>query len=279
VLGSSPWVAGLRFLPLTLAMLVIGGLAGALIAKVSFRLLMTTACIAVGGGLLLTNLAGAATSWTALVPALVVTGFGFGLFNPTRAALSIGVFAPERAGVASGINETFQQVGIALGLAIAGSFFESRVTSSFEQSDVAAQLGSQAHAAGTDLSAGAIASVAQASGHDLAPQVLTAGREAFTAGFHSTMTYCGLFMFAAAAIAFATLRKKDLHESALTGIPPEVPEQGDPEPWTVGVNGGATAQGGEQPLARVTDSPQPLQETNSHYVSKRTKQHENAPNL
>jgi hypothetical protein len=55
--------------------------------------------------------------------------------------------------------------------------------------------------------------------------VLSAGRDAFTTGFHDAMTLCAVFAFAAAVIAALTLRQKDLHESALTGIPPELPEE------------------------------------------------------
>jgi len=240
VLNSSAWVAGLRFLPLTLAMFVFGALAGGLMGKVPFKFLMTAACALVGAGLLLTHLAGADSSWKALIPALIVTGAGFGLFNPTRAALSIGVVEPARAGVASGINETFQQLGIALGLAIAGSFFESRVISTFEHSSVADQVGSQAAALGAEVSAGNIRGSAQAVGPDLADQVLAQGREAFTSGFHSTMTFCSIFAFVAAAIALVSMRTKDLHESALTGIPPEVQEgdEAQPSPPPVGVGNG-----------------------------------------
>ena len=44
---------------------------------------------------------------------LSVAGAGTGLINPPLASTAIGVVAPQRAGMASGINSTFRQVGIA----------------------------------------------------------------------------------------------------------------------------------------------------------------------
>jgi EmrB/QacA subfamily drug resistance transporter len=229
VLHSTAWETGVRFLWMTLAMFFFGALAGVLSRKVPFRLLMGVACAAIGAGLLLTHLTGATTGWTALIPAIVVTGAGIGLFNPTRAAMAIGVTEPARAGLASGINETFQQVGVALGLAIGGAFFENRVISWFGGSAAPAALAPHAHAIGSAVSAGSIAAAAHSAG-PLAGQVLTGARTAFTFGFHDTMTLCAVFAFTAAAIGLVSLRTRDLHESALTGIRPEVPEEAEQLP-------------------------------------------------
>jgi EmrB/QacA subfamily drug resistance transporter len=227
VLHSTAWQAGLRFLPLTLGMFVFGALAGGLTGRVPFWILMGASQVALGAGLLLTHLSGAGSSWTTLIPSLIVTGAAFGIFNPTRAALAIGVAEPARAGVASGINETFQQVGTALGIAIGGAFFENRVTSSLLNSSVAAHLGRQGPALASAVSAGSIDTAAHSAGPGLFSQVLADGRAAFTVGFHDTMTLCAVFAFAAAAIAIVSLRAKDLHASALTGIPPELPEDAE----------------------------------------------------
>lgn len=229
--GASAWSAGLRFLPLTLAMFFFGALAGGLIGKVPFKIIVATSQLALGIGLLLLHLSNADDSWTSLIPALVVIGFAFGLFNPTRAALAIGVAEPAKAGVASGISETFQQVGTALGIAVAGAFFENHVTSAFKGSDAAAKLtDGQSDQIAHAVSAGSIDEAAHSAGPSLADQVLSAGRDAFTTGFHDAMTLCAVFAFAAAVIAALTLRQKDLHESALTGILPELPEEDDTAP-------------------------------------------------
>lgn len=223
LLHYSPWEAGLRFLPLTLAMFAFGAITGGLIGKVPFRVLMALACTALGVGLALTRLAGDQSSWTALIPSLIATGIGMGMFGPTRAALAIGVAEPARAGVASGVNETFQQVGMALGIAAVGAFFERQVSDRFVASAAGQQLGEKAHAAASAISAGSLNSTAKDAGglHD---QVLSAARDSFTVGFHDAMTLCAVLALAAAVVAITTLRTKGLHPSALTGIPPELPE-------------------------------------------------------
>ncbi|TDD89629.1 MFS transporter [Actinomadura darangshiensis] len=228
VLNGSAWQAGLRFLPMTIAMFCCGALAGALPRKVPFRALLAVAVAAVGAGALLTSLSDAGSGWTSLIPALVVTGVGIGLFMPTRAALSIGVFEPERAGVASGINETFQQVGIALGLAVAGAFFENRVIAAFRDSAAGARLGPGATEAGSAISAGNIDAVAGSAPPGTAADLVADGRAAFTDAFHQTMALCAVLAFLAAVIALVSVSNKALHESALTGVPPELPDQVPP---------------------------------------------------
>ncbi|MBM9507095.1 MFS transporter [Actinacidiphila acididurans] len=240
MLHVDAWGAGLRFLPLTCALFVAGAVAGTLTGKVSFRLLMGASCLFLGTGLLLTHLADANSSWTALIPSLIITGIGMGSFNPTRAALAIGVAEPAKSGVASGINETFQQVGIAVGIAGVGALFQNRVAGDFTASQVGRQLGhGAAEQAATGITAGSLDTVAKGAGalHD---QVVTAGREAFLSGFHSAMTLCGILALASAAIAFFMLRTKDLHSSALSLIPPEVDDDADVTEAGDGTTGGGT---------------------------------------
>ena len=54
-------------------------------------------------------------------------GAGVGLLNPALASTAIGVVPPQRSGMASGINNTFRQVGIATGIAALGALFESTI--------------------------------------------------------------------------------------------------------------------------------------------------------
>jgi hypothetical protein len=55
-----------------------------------------------------------ATSWTHLIPGFIVSGLGGGMVNPPLASTAIGVVSPQRAGMASGVNTTFRQMGIAV---------------------------------------------------------------------------------------------------------------------------------------------------------------------
>jgi hypothetical protein len=207
---------------------VFGIIGGGLTARVPFRVLMSVACTAIAAGLALTLLADAGSTWTALIPGLIVTGASMGLFNPTRAALAISVTEPARAGTSSGMNETFQQVGTAIGVAAIGALFEHRVTEQFSGSTVGRQLGKSAADAGTAISAGAIDRTA-ASTAGLVDATMAAAREAFMAGFHQAMTVCAMLASLAALIAVLMLRTRDLHTTELSLVPPDVEEAVSPD--------------------------------------------------
>ncbi|MGP9022904.1 MFS transporter [Streptomyces sp. BR1] len=237
ILHVDAWGTGLRFLPLTGAMFVAGALGGGLIGKVPFRVLLGGATLVMGSGILFLNMTKADSSWTVLIPALAIAGFGMGAFNPARAALAIGVTEPAKSGVASGINETFQQVGIAVGIAGVGAFFQHRVSSEFTSSAVGQQLGPDAaEQAARGISAGSVDAVAKGAGQ-LHDQVLASGQDAFMSAFHNAMTLSAILGFTAALIGFVMLRTKDLHASALSTIPPDVDEDGEVRPdATVGAS-------------------------------------------
>ena len=65
------------------------------------------------------------SSWTHLIPGFIVAGVGSGIVNPPLASTAVGVVAPQRSGMASGVNTTFRQIGIATGIAVYGSVFAS----------------------------------------------------------------------------------------------------------------------------------------------------------
>lgn len=222
VLHTDAWGAGLRFLPLTCAMFLAGAVGGSLIGKVPFRLLFGGASATLGVGLAFLNAAEADSAWTVLLPCMIISGIGMGLYNPVRAALAIGVAEPARAGVASGINETFQQVGTAIGIAGVGALFEHRVSNHFGDSAIGIRLGHQAaeEAAG-GISAGGIDEVAESAG-PLHTQVLTAAQDAYMSAFHEAMTVCAALGIIAGLIALVLVRAKDLHASALSTVPPEL---------------------------------------------------------
>src|SRR5207237_3550025 len=67
------------------------------------------------------------SSWTTLLPGFVVAGIGIGMLNPMLASTAIGVVPPARSGMASGINNTFRQVGVATGIAGLGAVFQHQI--------------------------------------------------------------------------------------------------------------------------------------------------------
>ncbi|MBO0769482.1 MAG: MFS transporter [Solirubrobacterales bacterium] len=103
--------------------------AGRLSAHMPVRFLIGPGLGLVGAGLLLMRGLGAGTDWTHLIPGFVVAGLGSGMVNAPLASTAVGVVAPQDSGMASGINTTFRQVGIATSVAALGSIFASKLKS------------------------------------------------------------------------------------------------------------------------------------------------------
>ncbi|MCQ4208934.1 MFS transporter [Streptomyces longispororuber] len=214
VLGYSPWETGLRFLPLTGTLFVAAAIAGSLTTRVPQRLLMGTSLALIATGLGLVALTGPDTPWTALLPSMFGIGLGMGLFNPPRASLSIAVVEPDKAGMASGINETFQQVGVAIGIAGFGAAFQGRVSDLFAQSDAGRQLGASAHEFGDAVAAGGGAEAIDRAPAGLAPALEAAARTAFVDGLTDVMLVCAALAVVGSLVGFLFIRTRDLHESA-----------------------------------------------------------------
>jgi EmrB/QacA subfamily drug resistance transporter len=125
-LHLSPLQTGLRFLPLSLLAFVTAPIAGRLSARIPVRFLLSGGMALIGVSLLLMHGITASSDWTTLLPGFIVGGIGIGMVNAPLASTAVSVVEPRRAGMASGINNTFRQVGIATGIAGLGAIFQSK---------------------------------------------------------------------------------------------------------------------------------------------------------
>ncbi len=99
--------------------------AGVFSDRIPVRWLIGPGLLLTGVGLLfMTGLYGT-SSWTHLIPGFIVAGVGSGIVNPPLASTAVGVVAPQQSGMASGVNTTFREIGIATGIAVYGSVFAS----------------------------------------------------------------------------------------------------------------------------------------------------------
>ena len=119
VLGYSAIHAGLSYLPLALTIIVFAGIASQLTTRIGFKPVLATGMVFIGAGLIWFSQVSVGGSFLAdiLGPSLLAAaGLGLVFVSDTIAAVS-GV--PDReAGLASGLINTSQQVGGALGLAV-----------------------------------------------------------------------------------------------------------------------------------------------------------------
>ena len=210
ILGFSALGTGVRVMVMSGAILVTATLAGRLSSKVPVRLLIGPGLILVGVGLLLMRGLNAGSGWTHLIPGMIVGGLGVGLVNPPLASTAVGVVAPQRAGMASGINSTFRQVGIATGIALLGTLFASQVKSAV-QSRVAAVpgLAHQGPQIATAVQSGKVGTLIQALPAQARQTVATITRTAFTTGLNQILLVAAVIAFVAGVVSLAAIRGKD----------------------------------------------------------------------
>jgi EmrB/QacA subfamily drug resistance transporter len=213
ILGYSPFQTGIRFLPLTAMVLVAAPLAGRLSAHVPLRLLIGVGLGLVTLGLGLMTLVGPTSGWTVLLPGMVVAGIGSGLTNPPLASAAVGTVSRDRAGVGSGINNTFRQVGIAVGIAGLGAIFTSRVQSAFVQdlTGRAPQLASRAGALAQAFTTGGGPQQTPGGPPAAARAIQASGRAAFVTGLDAILWIAVIVAAAGAITAAVLIRSSDVH--------------------------------------------------------------------
>jgi EmrB/QacA subfamily drug resistance transporter len=133
VLGYSPIEAGLAFVPFTLGIVIGAGLSQFLVKAIGLRSVgiagMTLGAI---GMLLFLGLDVNGTYLTDLLPGIMLISIGMGMtFVPVTLIATSGIAAGD-AGLASGLLNTSQQIGGALGLAVLSTLATSRTTESLE---------------------------------------------------------------------------------------------------------------------------------------------------
>jgi EmrB/QacA subfamily drug resistance transporter len=232
VLGYSALQTGLRLLILSGAIMLVSGAAGRLTTKVPVRALIGPGLVLVGVGLLLMRGLTATSTWTHLIPGLIVGGIGVGLINPPLASTAVGVVQPRRAGMASGINSTFRQVGIATGIALLGALFANRLASAV--GTLTARTPFAAH------SATIAAAVRSGDIHRVftttppAQRGLLAGivTGSFTTALNEILLVAAIISFASGVLAFVLIRTKDFasqtqpdHAAAPSGQPDQAQHQ------------------------------------------------------
>jgi EmrB/QacA subfamily drug resistance transporter len=224
VLGYGPLAAGVRFLPVTLLSFAVAPLSGRLSVRMPVRLLLGGGLLLVSIGLLTMTAVDASSGWTTLIPGFVLAGAGIGLINPPLASTAVGVVHHSRSGMASGINNTFRQVGIATGIAGLGAIFQHQVTVKTTSALNASAAGHQAIAAthgGLDgaLVSGAVRDVAKrlpAPAHDA---LLHAYRVGFTDAFTEILLIAATIALIGSIFAVVLVRGRDFVEPDYSQAP------------------------------------------------------------
>ena len=210
ILGLSPLEAGVRYLPLTIVSFVVAPIAGMLMARLPARGMLAAGLLMVGFGLILIAGVEQGDEWTGLLGGFLISGAGIGLINPVIANVAVSVVPPEQSGMASGINDTFRQVGIAVGIAAYGALFLARSESEIAEVAPAAD----AHGLAEAVSSGNLPA-------DTPAPVADAAREGFLAGFNEITMIGAALAIVGAVVSLALVRSRDIRDA---------PEFADAEP-------------------------------------------------
>jgi EmrB/QacA subfamily drug resistance transporter len=124
---ASPTAVGLQLMPLSAAAFVVSVLGGRFAGVLPVRVALPAGQLLCAVGLLAMRGLEASSPWTFLLPGLLVMGVGIGLSNPAVTYAALGVVPSTRSGMASGVNNTFRQVGLALGIAVLGALLPTRI--------------------------------------------------------------------------------------------------------------------------------------------------------
>jgi MFS family permease len=140
VLDYGPLEIGLAFLPVAVAIGTLSlGMSARLTTRFGARRVLLPALALIGTGLvLLARVPTDATYLTDLLPSMLLMGIGAGLGFPALMTLAMSGATQSDSGLASGLVNTAQQVGGALGLAVLTTLATSRADSLIADGDSSA---------------------------------------------------------------------------------------------------------------------------------------------
>ncbi|MEV0085424.1 MFS transporter [Saccharopolyspora sp. NPDC050642] len=133
VLGYTPTQAGAMMVPIALATILTNALGATLGDKIGNRTMTAVGLTVVAVGFALLGSLSPDSGVVAVASALTVFGIGAGLAQPAAVAALMNAVPPEHAGVGSAVNDTMQQAGGALGIAILGSVLAANYTSAMPE--------------------------------------------------------------------------------------------------------------------------------------------------
>ncbi len=175
ILHFSPTKAGASFLPMTLLIILVAPMAGKASDRIGSRWLMGGGMTLVGVSLLLYQRVGLHSTFWTLLPAMLLGGVGMAMTMSPMTAAAMGSVPVDKAGVGSGVLNSFRQLGGSLGIALMGAIVASFIT---------------------------------------APPRSPQGAQQFVDGLHAALLVSAAITFAAAAVAVALVRTRPEVERA-----------------------------------------------------------------
>jgi predicted MFS family arabinose efflux permease len=213
--GYSPLQAGVRFLPSTLMIIVVGPIAGRLTDRIGPKPLMTAGLLIVAGSMFWQGHLTPDTSYGFLVGAFVLMGIGMGLVMSPMSTAGMNAVEPTKAGVASGILSMSRMVGGTFGVAAIGALFQAitrhDIDSKLATLNIAdAQREKLVEAAGSS----GIGDVARQMDPEAARQIVTTVDESFIHALSTAMWLSFAVTVIGAVVAALLIERRPVHQTA-----------------------------------------------------------------
>jgi EmrB/QacA subfamily drug resistance transporter len=202
VLHYSALQTGLRFLPATVVIIVMGPLAGRLTDRVGARPLMTLGLLVVAAAMLIQSRISIHSGYGLLLPGFILMGLGMGLVMSPMSTAAMNAVDRTKSGAASGVLSMSRMVGGSVGLAGMGALVTTIGTSKIDSSLPHLPSSARSHIVS------ALGSGSGSTGvHAAAPQITHAVNDAFISALGTGLEIGAAVMVAGAVIAWALIER------------------------------------------------------------------------
>jgi EmrB/QacA subfamily drug resistance transporter len=221
ILHYSPLQTGVRFLPATLVIIVMGPLAGRLTDRVGPRPLMTLGLVIVSAAVFTQSRITIHSGYGLLLPGFILMGLGMGLVMSPMSTAAMNAVDRTKAGAASGVLSMSRMIGSTFGVAVMGALVATIGRSKIDQ--LLPHLPSASRAA----IANGISSGGSLGGHHATAQVVSASREAFVSALGTGLTVGAAAVLIGAVVAWVLVESRPKQAEPELAAPQP---RGDPEP-------------------------------------------------
>jgi EmrB/QacA subfamily drug resistance transporter len=215
--GFSALGTGIRLLPLTVVALLVAPGAGRMVGKIHPRLPIGVGLGIIAIGFVFEHRITATSTWTVLLPGLVLCGLGMGAVNPSLGATAVAIVPPWRGGMAGGISQTWREFGVTAGVAGLGALLQHQVrthlAAGLAHTAVAGRAGSFAAA----ISVGGTPNLLAHTPAAQRPLIHHLAVVSYAAGL-KTIFLVGIVLALIGCIgSFALIRRRDLYQQPTAG--------------------------------------------------------------
>ena len=210
ILGYSAVGTGLRMLVFTGAALIAAPAAGRMTATVSPRIVLPAGLTLVAGGVFSMTAVSSSSSWTAILPGLVLAGLGLGMMNPTLASTAVSVVPPWRGGMASGMNSTCREAGTAAGIAVLGALLQHQVRTHVNSALAGSPLAPLAKTAANAISSAGTPQLVRSAPAAFRPGLISVAHLSYASGLRTIFLLAAIVAAVGALTALALVRKRHM---------------------------------------------------------------------